>query len=475
MNISAKKIVPIIMAGGSGTRLWPYSRSSFPKQFQSLHGKNSLFQETILRLSGLVIEEPFFVVNEEHKFIAKDQIDELNLPGKIILEPESRNTAPAVSLGAHYSSMLYGDDVYLLILSADHVIEEQEKFVETINQAILIADQDRIITFGISPTSAHTGYGYIEKGEKMKHSSAHLVKSFTEKPSKDVAEEYVNSGNFLWNSGMLLVKGDILHSELRNHCEDIFDVTQKCISSSDLDEVFLPTNSALFSKCRNESIDFALMEKTSKLSVMPLSVTWSDLGSWSSLWDVSKKDEKGNVLKGDIHLFDSKNCYVRSDERFVSVIGLDNIAVIDTKDALLVTSIEKSQEVRKSVEHLQSNQKGGWDHHTSVHRPWGKFESIEIGDNFQVKKITVKPYERLSLQMHHHRAEHWIVVSGSAKVTCGDDEFLLHENESTFIPKGSKHRLENILEKPLILIEVQSGEYLGEDDIVRFDDKYGRD
>ena len=278
MNISTKKIVPIIMAGGSGTRLWPYSRSSFPKQFQSLHGKNSLFQETILRLSGLVIEEPFFVVNEEHKFFAKDQIDELNLPGKIILEPESRNTAPAVSLGAHYSSMLYGEDVYLLILSADHVIEEQEKFVETINQAKLIADQDRIITFGISPTSAHTGYGYIEKGEKMKHSSAHLVKSFTEKPSKDVAEEYVNSGNFLWNSGMLLVKGDILHSELRNQCEDIFDITKKCISSSDLDEVFLPTNSALFSKCRNESIDFALMEKTSKLSVMPLSVTCSDLG-----------------------------------------------------------------------------------------------------------------------------------------------------------------------------------------------------
>jgi len=406
------------MAGGSGTRLWPYSRSSFPKQFQSLHGKNSLFQETILRLSGLVIEEPFFVVNEEHKFIAKDQIDELNLPGKIILEPESRNTAPAVSLGAHYSSMLYGEDVYLLILSADHVIEEQEKFIETINQAILIADQDRIITFGISPTSAHTGYGYIEKGEKMKHSSAHLVKSFTEKPSKDVAEEYVNSGNFLWNSGMLLVKGDILHSELRNHCEDIFDITQKCISSSDLDEVFLPTNSALFSKCRNESIDFALMEKTSKLSVMPLSVTWSDLGSWSSLWDVSKKDKKGNVLKGDIHLFDSKNCYVRSDERFISVIGLDNIAVIDTKDALLVTSIEKSQEVRKSVEHLQSNQKGGWDHHTSVHRPWGKFESIEIGDNFQVKKITVKPYERLSLQMHHQRLRYQMKLREDFQLLC---------------------------------------------------------
>ena len=474
MNLAPKKIVPLILAGGSGTRLWPSSRSSFPKQFQSLYAEKSLFQETLLRLNGFEIDEPIIIVNEEHKFIVREQLNEIGFNGRIIIEPESKNTAPAVALGAHYSAISNQADDYLLILASDHIIEQKDKFNDAIMQATLLAEKDSIITFGISPSSAHTGYGYIEKGKKIIDSKAFSVNKFVEKPNKFLAESYIKSENYLWNSGMFLSKTSILLGELKLISNDIYDITKNSFLSDISEEGFINIDRKKFSKCRNESLDVAVMEKSDKLSVFPLLVNWSDLGSWNSLWEVAEKDKEGNAIKGDIHISDSKDCYINSEGRFVSALGLKGITIIDTKDALLVASNEKSEDIKESVEYLKSNSKSEWSHHATVYRPWGKFDSIEKSDTFQVKKITVKPKERLSLQMHHHRAEHWIVVAGVAKVTCGEEIFLLHENESTFIPKGTKHRLENTLDTPLVLIEVQSGTYLGEDDIVRFDDKYGR-
>ena len=475
MSLKEKKIVPLILAGGSGSRLWPASRNSFPKQFQSLYSEKSLFQETLLRLRGLDTSEPIVVVNQEHTFIAQEQLNELNLKGKILIEPESRNTAPAVCLGAHYSNLTSQKDNLLLILAADHLIEDEKKFKDTVTEAISLARTGKIITFGVIPTSANTGYGYIEKGEKITNTNAFSVEEFVEKPNKELAKIYLDSKNYLWNSGMFLSKTSTLLEELELFCSDTYGVTKASLSLAKLDEQPISVDSAKFSTCRNESLDIAVMEKTDKLCVLPLELSWNDLGSWNSLWHVTEKDTDGNVLKGDIHLHDSQDCYVSSNQRFVSIVGLKDITVIDTKDALLVSAKDRSEDIKKSVEHLKSNNKDEWDQHTTVYRPWGKFESIEKGETFQVKKITVKPKERLSLQMHNHRAEHWIVVSGSAKVTCAEEEFNLNSNESTFIPKGSKHRLENILDIPLVLIEVQSGDYLGEDDIVRFEDNYGRE
>ncbi len=475
MSSNLSKVVPIVIAGGSGTRLWPSSRNSFPKQFQTLYGTKSLFQETFLRLEGLELDEAIIIVNEDHKFIAREQLDEINISGKFIIEPEPRNTSPAVSLAAHFLDTTNSEDQYLLILAADHLIEEESIFRDTITESMTLAQRGRIVTFGVEPTSAHTGYGYIEKGRKIKNSQGYDVKNFKEKPSKDIAEAYFQSKDYLWNSGMFLSKKSTILKELEATSKDIFDKTKSSILHNELDDKFINVDRNTFLECKNESIDISVMEKTDKLCVYPLLVSWSDLGSWNSLWNAKDKDKDGNVLEGDIHVEDISNSFIASEERFVSVIGLNDITVIDTKDALLIASKARSEDVKRSVEYLKSNNKEEWNHHTTVYRPWGKFESIEKGDTFQVKKITVKPQERLSLQMHNHRAEHWIVVSGCARVTCGEEIFTLYENESTFIPKGSKHRLENLLDTPLILIEVQSGNYLGEDDIVRFEDKYGRE
>ena len=474
MKELSKRITPLVLAGGSGTRLWPVSRNSFPKQFQSLYSKNSLFQETLLRLKGLGIDESIIIVNEEHKFIVREQLNEINFKGKIIIEPEPKNTAPAVALGAHFSAMTQKDDSYLLILAADHLIQEEKEFNDSIMQAAALAEKNNIITFGIAPTSAHTGYGYIQKGKAIKNSNAFSVYNFVEKPNQELAETYIKSEDYFWNSGMFLSRTSTLLQEMELISKDIYEATKNSLSLNK-DEEFIEINNEIFSKCESESLDIAVMEKSDKLLVLPLNIKWSDLGSWQSLWEISEKDMDSNVIKGDIHISDSENCYINGDERFISALGLKDITIIDTKDALLVASNDKSENVKESVEYLKESNKSEWSHHSTVYRPWGKFESIEKSKTFQVKKITVKPKERLSLQMHHHRAEHWIVVSGSAKVTCGEEIFILNENESTFIPKGSKHRLENILDTPLILIEVQSGEYLGEDDIIRFEDKYGRD
>ena len=474
MNTISKKIIPLILAGGSGTRLWPASRSSFPKQFQSLYSEKSLFQETLMRLNGVEIEEPIIIVNEEHKFIVQEQLQEINFKGKIIIEPESRNTAPAVALGAHFSSMSNEDDCYLLILAADHAIGQEEEFNNAIMRATYLAEKDKIITFGITPSSAHTGYGYIEKGKDIKDASAFNVLKFVEKPNKELAETYLKSKNYLWNSGMFVSRTSTLLNELELNSKDIYEYTKNSFLPVNSETGFIEINKDIFSQCKNESLDFAVMEKSDNLLVQPLLLDWSDLGSWNSLREVEGKDAYGNVIKGDVHISDSNDCYIKSEGRFISALGLKDITIIDTKDALLVSSNDKSENIKESVEYLKANNKSEWSHHSTVYRPWGKFESIEKSETFQVKKITVKPKERISLQMHHHRAEHWIVVTGTAKVTCDEEVFLLQENESTFIPKGSKHRLENTLDTPLVLIEVQSGSYLGEDDIVRFDDKYGR-
>ena len=467
-------ITPIILAGGSGTRLWPISRSSFPKQFQKLHGDNTLFQNTILRLKGLEANDPLIICNGEHRFIVQKQLDDLGITGEIIIEPESKNTAPAVALAAHFSISKENDDL-LLILAADHSIKQEDKFNQVIKESISLAEDNKIVTYGINPTFPNTGYGYIELGNEIEGSGCFEVKQFKEKPNKIQANDYLDSGNFMWNSGIFLSKSSVLLEELNNYESQIYNVTKDSLDNSRFEDNLIFIDKETFSKCKNESIDNAIMEKTNQSVVCLMEVDWSDLGSWNSLSEIDTKDSSGNTLIGEIDSNDNKNCYIRSENRFISAIGLEDLVIIDSKDALLVASKNKTEEVKRSEEYLKTKNKSEWSHHATVYRPWGRFDSIEKGETFQVKKIIVNPKERLSLQKHNHRAEHWIVVSGVAKVTREDETFLLHKNESTYIPQGSKHSLENLEEEPLVLIEVQSGSYLREDDIERFEDKYGRD
>ncbi|CBG35110.1 TPA: mannose-1-phosphate guanylyltransferase/mannose-6-phosphate isomerase [Escherichia coli] len=466
-------IIPIIMAGGSGTRLWPLSRSLYPKQFLSLINENSLLQETLKRLDGLNCLPPVIVSNNEHRFIVAEQLRQFGVDDfQIILEPVGRNTAPAVALAALKSLELHGDH-HMLVLAADHAIQDIEAF----HAAVLAAEQEsvdnKLVTFGIVPTKPETGYGYIKKGEQVKN-SVFKVNSFVEKPDLETAKNYLEQKCYLWNSGMFMFKASVYLDELKKFRPDILAACKESLSSASTDLDFIRLNSDVFAECPDESIDYAVMEKTQDCVVIPLDADWSDIGSWTSLWEISEKDEHENVSHGDVINYDSRNNYIYSEGSLISTVGVNNLIIVQTKDALLVAQQDNVQDIKKIVEILKKQKRSEHISHREVYRPWGRYDSVERGDRYQVKRITVKPGECLSTQMHHHRAEHWVVVAGTAKVTCGERTFFVTENESTFIPIGTVHTLENPGKIPLEVIEIQSGVYLGDDDIVRLSDKYGR-
>ena len=465
-------IVPIILSGGSGTRLWPLSRKLHPKQFINLVNETTLFQDTILRLPKDVAE-PLIICNEEHRFLAAEQLREIGKKTKgIILEPEGRNTAPAVALAA-LQFINKGEDPILLVLSADHLIKNIEAFHQSITIASELVENNKLITFGIVPDKAETGYGYIEANINNTD-DYYSIKSFTEKPNQKNAKKYLDSGNYLWNSGMFMFKASVYLKELEKFEPEILSACKKSCTTKNIDSDFIRIDNDAFHQCPNESIDYAVMEHTKNGVVVPLDANWSDVGSWSSLWDIKTKDNNDNVSKGDVFLEDVNNTYTYSSNRLVSVIGVSNLVIVDTQDALLVADKQQTHNIKKIVARLNNDKRSEVDSHRKVFRPWGYYDLVDSGEGFQVKRIVVNSGAKLSLQKHKYRAEHWVVVKGVALVTCGDKIFELVENQSTYIPQGSIHRLENHQDIPLEIIEIQTGSYLGEDDIIRFEDDYQR-
>lgn len=466
-------ILPIILAGGSGTRLWPLSRQWFPKQFIQLNGELSLLQQTLNRVAGPSFDKPLIICNEAHRFLAAEQARLLEIDSlPILLEPEPRSTAPAIALAAFYAHSL-NIDPYLLVMPADHVIDNQVAFEQAVDKAVRHAEQGHLVTFGIEPTFAETGFGYIHRGQPIESGVFHIDR-FVEKPDKITAEKYVSTKQYFWNSGLFLFKSSNYIQALTEHQPDMVEACQRAMSKSVQDKDFIRADQTAFSQCPADSIDYAVLEKTDKAVVVSLEATWSDVGSWQALWDISEKDKHGNVLQGDVLAKDVHHSLVRADSRLVVLVGLDDVIVVETKDAVLVAHQSKVQEVKSVVEQLKSDERSECYSHREVYRPWGVYDSIDQGNRYQVKRITVKPGARLSVQMHFHRAEHWVVVRGTAKVTRGNETYLVTENHSTYIPVGEIHALENPGKVPLELIEVQSGPYLGEDDIIRFNDHYGR-
>jgi len=465
-------MIPVILSGGSGTRLWPLSRGSYPKQFLPLVSKYTMVQETILRLNGIEgLQAPIAVCNENHRFMMAEQLREIDVnPASIILEPVGKNTAPAVTMAALAANS--PDDI-LLVLPADHVIEDQEAFQEAVVKAGVLAEQDFLVTFGVVPTAAETGYGYIKRSDESL-SDAFRVAEFVEKPNAIVAQTYVDSGDYYWNSGMFAFKAGRYLDELEKFSPEMLIACQLAFSEAKVDVDFIRLDKSLFTRCPADSIDYAVMEKTDKAIVIPLDADWNDVGSWSALWEVRDKDEAGNVFSGDVLAVESENSFVCSKNKLVAVVGVKDLVIIDTDDAVMVASKDRVQEVKQVVTQLKAQQRSEADMHRKVLRPWGHYDSVDLGDRHKTKRIVVKPGAKLSVQKHHHRAEHWIVVKGTALVTKGDETILLSENESTYIPLGVIHCLENPGVIPLEMVEVQSGSYLGEDDIVRFEDKYGR-
>lgn len=467
-------LFPIIMAGGSGSRLWPLSRQLNPKQFLPLADADfSMLQATIQRLDGLGAALPRLICNEQHRFLAAEQLRLLGLEkANILLEPVGRNTAPAIALAA-LQACSESDDPILLVLAADHLIQDVDAFQTCIQTALPLAQDGKLVTFGIVPTHAETGYGYIEQGIDV-GIGGFKVSRFVEKPDLVTAQEYLANGSYFWNSGMFMFRASRYLQELEAFRPDILAACRAALAGGSQDMHFTRVDEAAFAACPDDSVDYAVMEKTADAVMVPLDAGWSDIGSWAALWDVSDKDEQGNVFKGDVLNQRSNNTYVHADSRLVATVGLDDLVIVETKDAVLVAHKDHVQDVKKIVEQLKTGARTEHINHREVYRPWGVYDSVDNGHRYQVKRITVKPGAKLSVQMHHHRAEHWIVVSGTAKVTNGERTYLVCENESTYIPIGQIHALENPGVIPLELIEVQSGSYLGEDDIVRFEDKYGR-
>lgn len=467
-------IVPVILLGGSGTRLWPVSRKNHPKQFLNLTGDQTLLQATLSRLDGIEgLDSSIVLCNEAHRFTTAEQLTEMNRDlGDIILEPVGKNTAPAVAIAA-LRALQKHDDVLLLVLPADHVIRDTETFQNAVSLAAKAAADDNLVTFGIVPTKPETGYGYVKRGEAV-NDSLHKVAQFVEKPDLETAEAYVASGEYYWNSGMFLYKASVFLQELEKFNPEMIASCTTALNKSQHDLDFIRLDKESFTSCPSDSIDYAVMENTDRAVTVPLDAGWNDVGSWDALWEIEEKCADGNVLRGDVLTHDSKDCLVRAENKLVTLVGVDNLVVIETKDAVLVAAKNKVQDVKAIVQKLHSDLRSEVELHREVYRPWGKYDGIDEGERFQVKRITVKPGESTSMQMHYHRAEHWIIVSGMAEITCGDKTFMCGENESAFIPQGSKHRISNPGKLPMEMIEVQTGSYLGEDDIVRFEDQYGR-
>ncbi|MEQ1637609.1 MAG: mannose-1-phosphate guanylyltransferase/mannose-6-phosphate isomerase [Methylococcales bacterium] len=465
-------MIPVILSGGSGTRLWPLSRGHYPKQFLPLVSNKTMIQETLLRLRGLDnCQSPLAVCNEEHRFMLAEQLRACDIkPAAIILEPIGRNTAPAVALAALAAAS--ADDI-LLVLPADHVISDVKTFQQAVLQAEQLAKQDFLVTFGIVPTGPETGYGYIKRSEKLKE-GAYAVAGFVEKPDRITATAYVESGDYFWNSGMFAFKAGVYLEELAKFNPEMLAVCRKAFDVAQVDYDFTRLDAAVFGACPSDSIDYAVMEKTDRAMVVPLDAGWSDVGSWSALWDVIEKDPEGNAMRGDVLTIDTSNSYIHSENKLVTAIGVNDLIIVETADAIMVAPKSRVQDVKLLVEKLKQDKRPEVDTHRKVFRPWGHYDSVDKGERHKTKRIVVNPGAKLSVQMHHHRAEHWVVVTGTALVSRGDEQILLSENQSTFIPLGVVHRLENPGVIPLEIVEVQSGSYLGEDDIVRFSDNYGR-
>ncbi|MBI5633938.1 MAG: mannose-1-phosphate guanylyltransferase/mannose-6-phosphate isomerase [Nitrospirae bacterium] len=478
-------IIPVILSGGSGTRLWPLSRELYPKQLLPLVSEKTMLQETVRRITGIAdIAGPLVIANESHRFMIVEQMRLMQVkPSAIVLEPVGRNTAPAVAVAALRAIKMKKDPV-LLVLPADHVIENTVAFLAAVHTGRIHAEAGKLITFGIVPGSPATGYGYIRKGRALKikgdvrnkasRLTAFTVARFEEKPDLAKAKSFVQSGDYLWNSGMFMFKASVYLKELKRHAPEILKACEKADKGATKDLDFLRLDEKAFTECPADSIDYAVMEKTGSAVVIPLDAGWSDVGSWSSLWEVLPRDDNGNAVSGDVILRDVKDSFIHAGGRLVAAVGIKDLVIVETADAVLVSHKNKVQKVKQIVAHLKSDNRCEANLHRRVNRPWGAYECINREERFQVKRITVNPGASSSLQVHQHRAEHWIVVKGTARITKGKEVLTLSENESTYIPLGTRHRLENPGKIPLELIEVQSGSYLGEDDIERFDDRYGR-
>ncbi|MEX0624884.1 MAG: mannose-1-phosphate guanylyltransferase/mannose-6-phosphate isomerase, partial [Saccharospirillum sp.] len=465
-------IIPVLLAGGVGSRLWPVSRELFPKQCIALADPElSLAQQTLKRVQAAGIgAEPIVVCNDEHRFLIAQQMADLGTKAELILEPEGRNTAPAIALAA-FQALERDPEATLVVLPADHVMKNIGAFRDVVQEAIIQSKSEFLVTFGIKPTYPETGYGYIEAAET---DSTSAVVAFREKPDAETAARYLAAGNYFWNSGMFVFKARVYLEELKQFQPAIYDATQAAMANKYADLDFIRVDAEAFAKSPSDSIDYAIMERTERAVVVPYSGDWSDIGAWSALYDLSEKDNQDNVLQGDVLTEDASGNLIRAESRLVAAIGVQNMAIIETDDAVVVVPRERAQDVKFIVNQLKAAGRTEHHVHARVHRPWGSYKTINLGNRHQVKRITVKPGEKLSVQMHHHRAEHWVVVSGTANVTIGEVSQILSENESVYIPIGTVHALENPGKIPLELIEVQTGSYLGEDDIVRFTDRYGR-
>ncbi len=470
-------MIPVILSGGSGTRLWPLSRKTHPKQFWPLVSEASLLQETCRRTDGLAERDPVVVCNEAHRFFVAEQLQQAGYEkADILLEPVGRNTAPAAAVAAVHLSNENQADPVLLVLPADHAITDLEGFRQALTAGEALAQAGHLVTFGIQPQRPETGYGYIKAGTPVaEEDGAFQIERFVEKPDLETAQRYLEEGGYYWNSGMFMFRASVYLEELARFEPAMAEAARRAVAGAREDLDFIRLDPAAFEESPADSIDYAVMEKTDRGVVLPIDVGWSDVGAWSALWEIGERDEQGNVTRGDVLALESHNNYLRSEQRLLAVLGVDDLVVVDTPDVVLVTRRDRAQDVKALVDRLSEEQRAETDIHARVYRPWGCYQGIDQADRYQVKRISVKPGARLSLQKHYHRAEHWIVVCGSALVTRGEETFLLTENQSTYIPVGEVHRLENPGKIPLEIIEVQSGAYLGEDDIERLDDEYGRE